>query len=66
MATVTFDGVSKRFGDVVALNDLNLQIRDEEFLVLVGPSGCSKTPRSGCWRGSTSRRAATSTSASAW
>jgi len=43
MATVTFDHVSKRFGDVTAVKDLNLQVRDEEFLVLVGPSGCGKT-----------------------
>src|SRR5437773_9401862 len=43
MATVTFDHVSKRYGDVVAVNDLNLEIRDGEFMVLVGPSGCGKT-----------------------
>ncbi len=43
MATVTFDHVTKRFGDVVAVNDLSLEVRDEEFLVLVGPSGCGKT-----------------------
>src|SRR5260221_1906041 len=43
MATVTFDHVTKRFGDVFAVNDLSLEVRDEEFLVLVGPSGCGKT-----------------------
>src|SRR6187431_2527524 len=43
MATVSFDHVWKRYGDVVAVNDLNLDIQDEEFLVLVGPSGCGKT-----------------------
>jgi multiple sugar transport system ATP-binding protein len=43
MATVTFDGVWKRFNEVVAVNDLNLQINDGEFMVLVGPSGCGKT-----------------------
>jgi multiple sugar transport system ATP-binding protein len=43
MATVTFDHVWKRYGDVVAVNDFNLDIQDEEFLVLVGPSGCGKT-----------------------
>jgi multiple sugar transport system ATP-binding protein len=43
MATVTYDHVSKRFGDVTAVNDLNLAVRDSEFLVLVGPSGCGKT-----------------------
>ncbi len=43
MATVTYDHVTKKFGDVFAVNDLSLQVRDEEFLVLVGPSGCGKT-----------------------
>src|SRR2546423_10527074 len=43
MATVTFDHVTKKFGDVLAVNDLSIQVRDEEFLVLVGPSGCGKT-----------------------
>jgi multiple sugar transport system ATP-binding protein len=43
MATVTFDHVSKRYGDVVAVNDFNLEIGDGEFMVLVGPSGCGKT-----------------------
>src|SRR5213596_2738414 len=43
MATVTFDHVTKKFGDFTAVNDLSLQVKDEEFLVLVGPSGCGKT-----------------------
>jgi multiple sugar transport system ATP-binding protein len=43
MATVTYDHVSKKFGDVSAVKDLNLAVRDSEFLVLVGPSGCGKT-----------------------
>src|SRR6266849_1062263 len=43
MATVTFDHVTKKFGEVLAVNDLSLQVKDEEFLVLVGPSGCGKT-----------------------
>ena len=43
MATVTFDHVTKRFGDVFAVRDLTLEIQDGEFMVLVGPSGCGKT-----------------------
>src|SRR6187431_875607 len=43
MATVTFDHVFKKFGEVVAVKDLSLEIRDGEFMVLVGPSGCGKT-----------------------
>jgi multiple sugar transport system ATP-binding protein len=43
MATVTFDHVFKKYGDVIAVSDLNLEINDGEFMVLVGPSGCGKT-----------------------
>ena len=43
MASVTFDGVTKKFGDVTAVDDLHLEIHDGEFLVLLGPSGCGKT-----------------------
>jgi multiple sugar transport system ATP-binding protein len=43
MATVTFDHVWKRFGDFAAVEDLDLEIADGEFMVLVGPSGCGKT-----------------------
>jgi multiple sugar transport system ATP-binding protein len=43
MASVTFKNVYKRFGEVIAVNDMNVQVEDKEFLVLVGPSGCGKT-----------------------
>ncbi len=43
MASVKFIHVYKRFGDVDAVSDLNLDIADKEFLVLVGPSGCGKS-----------------------
>ncbi len=43
MADVEFRGVTKRFGDVVAVDALSLAIADGEFMVLVGPSGCGKT-----------------------
>jgi NitT/TauT family transport system ATP-binding protein len=40
---ITFDGVTKRFGDVTAVDSLSLEIRDREFMVLLGPSGCGKS-----------------------
>src|SRR4051794_33634996 len=43
MARVLLEHVSKKFGDVTAVNDLNIDVRDREFLVLVGPSGCGKS-----------------------
>ncbi|MCC6404714.1 MAG: ABC transporter ATP-binding protein [Fimbriimonadaceae bacterium] len=44
MAEVKFKNVTKVFGkDVKAVNNLNLDIQDGEFMVLVGPSGCGKT-----------------------
>ncbi len=44
MAGVAFRHVNKIYGkDVKAVNDLNLEVRDKEFMVLVGPSGCGKT-----------------------
>jgi len=43
MAGVKYDHVTKAFGDVIAVNDLSIDIADKEFLVFVGPSGCGKT-----------------------
>jgi len=43
MAQVVIRNLNKKFDGVHAVNDVNLQIRDKEFLVLVGPSGCGKT-----------------------
>ena len=43
MARVTLTNVVKKFGDVTVIPDLNLEIEDKEFVVLVGPSGCGKT-----------------------
>jgi len=51
MASVTFDHVYKRYGDVTAVNDLNIHIEDKEFLVFVGPSGCGKTTSLRCLAG---------------
>ena len=44
MAKVVLENVYKIYpGDVVAVNDANLEIEDQEFVVLVGPSGCGKS-----------------------
>jgi len=47
MANLTFDNVTKTFqdesGEIVAVEELDMEIRDGEFLVIVGPSGCGKT-----------------------
>ena len=44
MASISFRAVTKRYsGDVIAVLDLDLDIRDKEFVVLLGPSGCGKS-----------------------
>src|SRR5690606_11057089 len=43
MSRVLLSGVVKRFGDFTALHELDLEIREGEFLTLLGPSGCGKT-----------------------
>ena len=42
-SAIRFEGVTKRFGDAVAVNDFNLEIAKGEFFSLLGPSGCGKT-----------------------
>src|SRR3954451_16745280 len=43
MARVAMRGLNKKYDEVHAVIDVNLDIRDQEFVVLVGPSGCGKT-----------------------
>src|SRR5712691_6817291 len=43
MANVVMRGLNKKYDEVHAVIDVNLDIHDKEFLVLVGPSGCGKT-----------------------
>jgi multiple sugar transport system ATP-binding protein len=43
MATITFEHITKQFDETKAVDDLNIEVEDGEFLVLVGPSGCGKT-----------------------
>ena len=51
MAKVEVRQLTKKYGDVLAVDSLNLQIRDGEFLVLLGPSGCGKTTTLRCIAG---------------
>ena len=43
MAEIELRDVVKRFGKVMAVDRMNLTVKDKEFLALVGPSGCGKT-----------------------
>ena len=44
MASITFKHVKKIYpGNVTVVPDLNLEIKDKEFVILVGPSGCGKS-----------------------
>ena len=43
MAQAKFENLTKKFGEVVAVENLNLNIEDGEFITLVGPSGCGKS-----------------------
>ena len=55
MSRITLDTVRKEFGSggdkILAVEDIDLEIRDGEFLVLVGPSGCGKTTTLRCIAG---------------
>lgn len=51
MARVYYDNMTKAWGDVIGVNNLNLEIPDKEFLVLVGPSGCGKSTALRCLAG---------------
>lgn len=43
MVSIVLENISKYFGNVKAVDDINLEIKNGEFLVLLGPSGCGKT-----------------------
>jgi len=51
MAEIVLKNIVKKFGDIIAVNDLNLDIKNKEFLVLLGPSGCGKTTTLRCISG---------------
>jgi len=43
MASLTIKGLTIRYGETIAVENLDLEVKDKEFVVLVGPSGCGKT-----------------------
>jgi ABC-type Fe3+/spermidine/putrescine transport system ATPase subunit len=43
MSAISLRGLTKRFGSIVAVGDLSLEMRDGELIALLGPSGCGKT-----------------------
>ena len=43
MSNIKIQKLTKRYGDMLALNDVSLTIESGEFLILLGPSGCGKT-----------------------
>jgi multiple sugar transport system ATP-binding protein len=43
MAEIQLKGITKSWGAVVGVNNIDLEIRDKEFMVFLGPSGCGKT-----------------------
>jgi multiple sugar transport system ATP-binding protein len=51
LARIKLKSLTKRFGDVVAVNNLSLEVENNEFLVLLGPSGCGKTTTLRCIAG---------------
>ncbi len=51
MASVIYEHVTKKFGEMTAVDDLDIKVDDKEFLVLVGPSGCGKTTALRCLAG---------------
>lgn len=51
MATVKLENITKRFGDLIALDDITLDVHDQEFFVLLGQTGAGKTTTLRCIAG---------------
>jgi len=65
MARLQLTGITKRYGDFKATDDVSLDVADGEFLVLLGPSGCGKTTTLRIVAGFIERRPAACASANA-
>jgi multiple sugar transport system ATP-binding protein len=53
MVTVEYDSVKKAYGETIAIEDIDLEVNDGEFTILLGPSGCGKTTTLRCLAGLT-------------
>lgn len=51
MTRVTIKGMTKQFGNLTAVENLDLEVKDKEFVSLLGPSGCGKTTTLNCLSG---------------
>ncbi|MDL0131896.1 ABC transporter ATP-binding protein [Halobacterium salinarum] len=53
MVRVSYDNITKRYGNEIGIEDVNITVEDGEFAVLLGPSGCGKTTTLRCLAGLT-------------
>jgi multiple sugar transport system ATP-binding protein len=51
MAEIKLENITKRFGDVIAIDNINLEVKDHEFMIILGPTGAGKTTTLRCIAG---------------